>query len=177
MKYLGRTASGHQRPRKPVGMSPYRERGEEQHNCDPGCPADAARAVYHSMSDDFQTPMYRLNWVPRDSLTAAIRVTKIPLRRRVTLFGGLAVPAGGLRIIQRHSPAPAIRVAHVELRRSVSLFGGLAVPAGGLSIVLRHALTVFIHVAEAFLSRCVTLVGGSLVPANSLGGVLRHRSE
>src|ERR1039457_1013842 len=114
-------------------MSPYRERGEAQHNCDPGCPADAARAVYHSMSDDFQTPMYRLNSVLRDSLTAAVRVTEIPLCLRVTLFGGLAVPAGGLGIIQRHSPAPAIGVADVDLRRLVPLLAAPAVPAGGLS--------------------------------------------
>ncbi len=100
-----------------------------------------------------------------------VHAAEIGLRRRVTLFGGLAVPVQRFGIALREANALIVHHAEIILRIEVALLGGLAKPFCGLGRIPRGALTGVVHYPEIVLGIGIALLG-QRAPQPHGGGVV-----
>src|SRR6185312_3233941 len=78
-------------------------------------------------------PHHRLRLVARHSLTVGVHDSEIKLSQRMALFSGLAIPVGGLSIIQRRSFSVCKFQSEIELS-----FGNAAFCLGFDSFLKGH---------------------------------------
>src|SRR5689334_21850512 len=86
---------------------------------------------------------------------------EVALSFRQVLFGGAAIPFGGLLVILGDAVAVGVEPTETVLSQGIAFFGGFAVPFCGLVVVFRDAKTFGVEDAKIVLGQCVSLFGRS----------------
>ena len=76
-----------------------------------------------ALLDGFAIPRYRCCHIRSDAKTVGVHDSQVPLRRRMALFGGLAIPYPGLGVVLRDAVAIIIEEGEVVLRFHVTGLG------------------------------------------------------